>query len=84
MGPCFGRLVLHARPMVPADIGYCRFTAQSGDDLLQPRRDFHGIAGQLRRDLDAAVAEVRRLGPEHLAEFDLASLQPIGIVNGNG
>ena len=26
---------------------------------------------RLRRDLDAAIAEVRRLGEEHLAEFDL-------------
>jgi hypothetical protein len=33
--------------------------------------------GRLRSDLDAAIAEVRRLGPEHLAEFDLALLKPI-------
>jgi predicted metal-dependent hydrolase len=31
----------------------------------------------LRRDLDAAVGEVRRLGPEHLAEFDLKLLKPV-------
>jgi hypothetical protein len=33
--------------------------------------------GRLRSDLDAAIAEVRRLGPEHLAEFDLALLKPV-------
>lgn len=33
--------------------------------------------GQLRRDLDAAIAEVRRLGPERLAEFDRSLLKPI-------
>jgi hypothetical protein len=32
---------------------------------------------RLRRDLDAAIAEVRRLGPEHLAEFDLGLLKPV-------
>jgi hypothetical protein len=31
----------------------------------------------LRTDLDAAIAEVRRLGPEHLTEFDLSLLKPI-------
>ena len=33
--------------------------------------------GRLRRDLDAGIAEVRRLGPEHLAEFDLALLKAV-------
>lgn len=33
--------------------------------------------GRLRVDLDAAIAEVRRLGPEHLAEFDLSLLKPV-------
>jgi predicted metal-dependent hydrolase len=31
----------------------------------------------LRRDLDAAMAEVRRLGPERLAEFDRTLLKPV-------
>jgi hypothetical protein len=31
----------------------------------------------LRRDLDAAVTEVRRLGPERLAEFDRGLLKPV-------
>jgi predicted metal-dependent hydrolase len=33
--------------------------------------------GQLRRDLDAAVAEVRRLGLARLMEFDPALLKPV-------
>ena len=33
--------------------------------------------GQLRRDLDAAIAEVRNLGEERLSEFDLAWLKPV-------
>jgi predicted metal-dependent hydrolase len=33
--------------------------------------------GQLRRDLEAAVAETRRLGPARLAEFDYSLLKPI-------
>jgi uncharacterized protein len=32
---------------------------------------------RLRRDLDSAIAEVRRLGPEHLAEFDRSLLKPV-------
>lgn len=32
---------------------------------------------RLRRDLDAAIAEVRRLGREHLAEFDDSLLKPV-------
>lgn len=31
----------------------------------------------LRQDLDTAVAEVRRLGPERLAEFDQGLLKPV-------
>jgi hypothetical protein len=33
--------------------------------------------GQLRRDLDAAIAETRRLGPARLAEFDHSLFRPI-------
>ena len=33
--------------------------------------------GQLRSDLDAVIAEVRHLGPDHLSEFDLSLLKPI-------
>ena len=36
---------------------------------------------RLRTDLNAVIAEVRRLGPEHLAEFDMALLKPV-VVNG--
>lgn len=32
---------------------------------------------RLRKDLNAAIAEVRRLGPERLSEFDLALLKPV-------
>jgi uncharacterized protein len=32
---------------------------------------------RLRTDLDTVIAEVRRLGPEHLAEFDPALLKPV-------
>lgn len=32
---------------------------------------------RLRKDLDAAIAEVRRLGPERLTEFDLSLLKPV-------
>jgi hypothetical protein len=31
----------------------------------------------LRHDLDAAMAEVRRLGPERLADFDQTLLKPV-------
>ena len=37
--------------------------------------------GRLRTDLDAAIAEVRRLGRERIGEFDLSLLKPI-VVNG--
>jgi predicted metal-dependent hydrolase len=33
--------------------------------------------GQLRTDLDAAIAEVRRLGPHRMAEFDPALFKPV-------
>ena len=33
--------------------------------------------GRLRRDLDAVLVEVRRLGPTRLAAFDLGLLQPL-------
>jgi len=33
--------------------------------------------GQLRRDMEAAVAEMRRLGPARLAEFDSALFKPV-------
>jgi uncharacterized protein len=33
--------------------------------------------GSLRRDLDTAMAEVRRLGPEGLEEFDRSLLRPV-------
>ncbi len=33
--------------------------------------------GQLRRDLDAAIAELRRLGPDRLDEFDASLLKPV-------
>jgi predicted metal-dependent hydrolase len=32
---------------------------------------------RLRKDLNAVIAEVRRLGPERLAEFDLSLLKPV-------
>lgn len=32
---------------------------------------------RLRSDLDTAIAAVRRLGPEHLKEFDLSLLKPV-------
>lgn len=35
---------------------------------------------RLRRDLDAAIAEVRRLGPERLGEFDQTLLRPVVLV----
>ena len=38
----------------------------------------HGIhVAQLRQDLDAVIAEVRRLGPERMAEFDRSLLKAI-------
>lgn len=33
--------------------------------------------GALRRDLDSAIEEARRLGPERLGEFDLSLLRPV-------
>jgi predicted metal-dependent hydrolase len=33
--------------------------------------------GQLRQDLDAVIAEVRRLGPDRLADFDRSLLKPV-------
>lgn len=36
---------------------------------------------RLRQDLNVAIAEVRRLGPERLTEFDLALLKPV-VYNG--
>ena len=33
--------------------------------------------GQLRRDLDAVIAEVRRLGPKRIAELDHSLLKPV-------
>jgi len=33
--------------------------------------------GQLRQDLEAVVAEVKRLGPDRLAEFDRSKLKPV-------
>jgi predicted metal-dependent hydrolase len=33
--------------------------------------------GGLRRDLQAAITEVRRLGPEHLSDFDQTLLKPV-------
>jgi predicted metal-dependent hydrolase len=32
---------------------------------------------RLRKDLNTVIAEVRRLGPEHLAEFDRSLLKPV-------
>lgn len=37
--------------------------------------------GKLRYDLDQAIAEVRRLGPGQLQQFDRALLKPIDSVN---
>jgi predicted metal-dependent hydrolase len=34
---------------------------------------------QLRRDLDEAVAEVRRLGPDRLSAFDVALIKPVAF-----
>jgi hypothetical protein len=33
--------------------------------------------GRLRKDLDAAISEVKRLGPDRLAEFDRSLLKPV-------
>jgi len=33
--------------------------------------------GKLRADLDQVIAEVQRLGPEHIAEFDQSLLKPV-------
>jgi putative PIN family toxin of toxin-antitoxin system len=33
--------------------------------------------GQLRADLEQVIAEVQRLGPEHIAEFDRSRLKPV-------
>jgi hypothetical protein len=33
--------------------------------------------GQLRQDLDAVIAEVKRLGPHRLADFDHSLLKPV-------
>jgi len=33
--------------------------------------------GQLRRDLETVVAEVKRLGPDRLAEFDRSLFNPV-------
>lgn len=33
--------------------------------------------GQLRRDLEAVIAEVKRLGPDRLAGFDRSLLKPL-------
>ena len=33
--------------------------------------------GQLRQDLDAVIAEVKRLGPDRLAGFDRSLLKPV-------
>ena len=35
------------------------------------------VVGQLQRDLNRAVLEMQRLGPDHMAEFDLSLLKPI-------
>lgn len=46
---------------------------------LQPWPDTcRGIAiGQLRQDLELAVANLQRLGPEHSSEFDVSQLKPV-------
>jgi predicted metal-dependent hydrolase len=46
---------------------------------IQPWPDVcRGIEiGALRRDLDIVIAEVRRLGPERLAEFDRSLFKPV-------
>ncbi len=37
-----------------------------------------GVAvGQLRRDLEAAITAVKKLGPEHIIEFDASLLKPV-------
>ena len=36
--------------------------------------------GRLRADLDAAIAEVRHLGPDRLTEFHLALLKPVVVI----
>jgi hypothetical protein len=46
---------------------------------LEPWPDTcRGIAvGQLRQDLEAAMAALQELGPQHIAEFDMSLLQPV-------
>ena len=46
---------------------------------IQPWPDVcRGIEiGQLRRDLDAVIEEVKRLGPDRLAGFDRSLLKPV-------
>jgi len=38
--------------------------------------------GQLRKDMDAAAAEVRRLGPTRMSEFDSSLFKPIAWKDG--
>jgi uncharacterized protein len=33
--------------------------------------------GQLRQDLDSAIEEVNKLGPDHMEDFDLSFLKPV-------
>ena len=33
--------------------------------------------GRLRQDLEAVIAEVKRLGPDHLADFDRSLFKPV-------
>ncbi len=46
---------------------------------LQPWPDTcRGVAvGQLRQDLEAVMATLQELGPQHIAEFDISLLQPV-------
>ena len=37
-----------------------------------------GVAvGQLKSDLETAIGAVKKLGPEHIAEFDISLLKPV-------
>ena len=40
--------------------------------------------GQLRRNMDAAIAELQRLGPDRSAEFDQRLLKPLTWVESEG
>ena len=58
--------------------GALKVYARSQRWLLPFTDECRGIqVGQLRADLDATMVMVKRLGPEHLAEFEQELLRPL-------